>query len=89
MSVDTNVPKFAPVIITRLPAGPEFGLRLAMFGGGAVTVNETLLLVKPRAVVVTITLPVAAPAGTGTTMLVSLQLVGAPAVPLKVIMLVP
>lgn len=37
----------------------------------------------------TITLPVAAPAGTGTTMLVALQLVGVAAIPLKVTVLLP
>ncbi len=38
---------------------------------------------------VTTTLPVVAPEGTGTTILVALQLVGVPAVPLKVTVLVP
>ena len=38
---------------------------------------------------VTTTFPVVAPVGTGTAMLVALQLVGVPAVPLNLIVLVP
>lgn len=86
VSVDTNVPKFAPVMIALLPAGPEFGLRLAMFGEGAVIVNGAPLLPNPPTM--TATLPLVAPLGTGTTILVSLQLVGAAAVPLNVTVLV-
>src|SRR5260370_42057123 len=51
------------------------------------TVNVTPLLVW--APTTTTTFPVVAPAGTGTTMLVALQLVGAADVPLKVTVLVP
>jgi hypothetical protein len=51
------------------------------------TVKFTLLLALPPTV--TTTLPVVAPVGTGTTMLIALQLVGLPAVPLKVTVLVP
>jgi hypothetical protein len=51
-----------------------------------VTVKATPLLATPPTV--TKTLPVVAPLGTGTTMLVALQLVGVPAVPLNVTVLV-
>jgi hypothetical protein len=50
-------------------------------------VKITPLLATPPTV--TTTGPVLAPAGTGTTMLVALQLVGVAAVPLKVTVLVP
>lgn len=53
----------------------------------ALTVNVMALLARPPTV--TMTLPVVAAAGTGTAMLVALQLVGVPAVPLKVTVLVP
>src|SRR2546427_11422594 len=53
----------------------------------AVTVKATPLLATPPTD--TTTLPVVAPVGTGATMLVLLQLVGAAAVPLKVSVLVP
>src|SRR5258706_4542845 len=55
--------------------------------GGTVTVNETPLLARPPTV--TTTMPVVAPAGTGTTMLVADQLVAVAAVPLSVTALVP
>jgi len=51
------------------------------------TVKLTPLLATPPTV--TTTLPVVAPAGTGTLMLVALQLVGVALVPLKVTVLVP
>src|SRR2546430_16403535 len=51
------------------------------------TVKLTPLLATPPTV--TTTLPVVVPAGTGTTMLVALQLVGVAAVPLNVTVLVP
>jgi len=56
--------------------GAEFG-----------TEKFTALLVMP--VTVTLTAPVVAPVGTGTTMLVGLQLVAEAAVPLKVTVLEP
>jgi len=80
-------PKLAPVIVTDVPRTPDVGLRLVMLGGGTVTVKLTPLLATPPTV--TTTLPVVAPAGTGATMLVALQLVGVAAVPLKAIVLVP
>jgi len=58
-----------------------------MLGPTVVTVNATPLLAVPRTV--TTTLPLVAPLGTGTTMLVALQLVGVPARPLKVTLLEP
>ena len=58
-----------------------------MLGAGVVTVKFTPLLATPPTV--TTTFPVVAPVGTGTTMLVGPQLVGVPAVPLNVTVLVP
>lgn len=55
--------------------------------GELLTVNDTALLTA--AATVTTTLPVVAPEGTGTAMLVALQLVGAAAIPLKVTVLLP
>jgi hypothetical protein len=81
------VPKFAPEIVTAVPTTPELGLRLVILGAGTVTVKVEPLLAWPPTV--TTTLPVAAPAGTGTTMLVPLQLVAAACTPAKVIVLVP
>src|SRR5437667_12909924 len=57
-----------------------------MLGVGR-TAKATALLAKP--LTVTTTFPVVAPAGTGTTMLVALQLVGVAGVPLNVTVLVP
>ena len=71
-------------MVTGLPIGPEFGLRLFILG---VTVKLTELLVWPATLMTTG--PVVVPEGTGTVMLVALQLVGVAAVPLKVIVLVP
>jgi hypothetical protein len=85
-----DTPKFAPVIVTEVPTGPEFGLRLVILGAepeAEVTVNATPLLATPPTV--TTTFPVVAPAGTTTTMLVALQFVGVAAVPLKVSVLLP
>src|SRR5258707_2146121 len=55
--------------------------------GDTITAKFAALLAKPEAM--TITLPVVAPAGTGRTILVALQLVGVPAVPLNVTVLMP
>src|SRR5713226_7517172 len=81
------VPKFVPVIITDVPPNPDVGFKLAMLGAGTVTVKLTPLLATPPTV--TTTLPVVAPAGTGTTMFVALQLVGVAAIPLNLTVLVP
>jgi len=85
--VPCDAPKFAPEIVTKEPIAPVDGLRPEMLGGGGGTVKFTPLLAMPATV--TTTLPVTAPAGTGTTMLVALQFVGVAAVPLNVTVLVP
>ena len=82
-----EAPKLVPVMMTEVPTGPDVGLRLVMLGRGTVTVNVTPLLAVPPTV--TTTLPVVAPVGTGTAMLVALQLVGIAGVPLNVTVLVP
>ena len=79
-------PKFTPVIVTEVPARPDVGFMLVMVGAVA-TVKLTPLLATPPTV--TTTLPVVAPVGTGTTMLVLLQLVGVSVVPLSVTVLDP
>jgi hypothetical protein len=83
------VPKFAPEITTAVPTAPELGLKFVMLGVGALVVTvklEPLLDCPPT---VTTTLPVTAPAGTGATMLVPFQLVGAACIPANVTVLVP
>jgi hypothetical protein len=77
-------PKLPPVIVTAVPTGPEVGDRLVIQGA---TVKLTPLLASPPTVATT--LPVVAPLGTDTPMLVALQLVTLAAVPLKVTVLVP
>jgi hypothetical protein len=79
-------PKPVPVIVTELPTGPDVGETLVMRGGES-TVNSTPLLVPP--LTFTVTFPVVAPAGTGTTMCVPLQLAGVAGVPLNVTVLSP
>jgi hypothetical protein len=79
------VPKFVPLTVTAVPTAPDVGDKLVMLGAG--TVKLTPVLVSPLAV--TTTLPVVAPLGTGTTMLVLLQLVGAAGTPLKATVLAP
>lgn len=74
-------PKVVPLIVIRVPTGPEDGARLVITGGG-VTVNVFALLAFPSTV--TITGPVVAPVGTGATMVVVFQLVGVAVVPLNV-----
>lgn len=77
-------PKFVPLIVTVSPIGAAAGLMLETFGP---TKNATPLLASPPTV--TTTLPLVAPAGTGTAIEVLDQLVGAAVVPLKVTVLVP
>jgi hypothetical protein len=74
-------PKLTPEIATAVPAGPDVGDRLLMVGV-CETVKPTALLATPPTV--TTTFPEVAVIGTRTTMLVGPQLVGVPAVPLKV-----
>jgi len=73
-------------MVTAVPAAAELGFSPVMLGVDP-TVKTTPLLATPPTV--TTTLPVEAPAGTGATMLVALQLVGAAAVPLKASVLDP
>jgi hypothetical protein len=80
-------PKFFPVIVTDVPAGPDGGDRLVMTGPEVFTVKDTPLLACPPTV--TTTFPVVAPLGTGTTIEVALQPVGVALVPLKEIVLAP
>jgi hypothetical protein len=80
-------PKFAPLIVTDVPTVPDVGFKLVMLGGGGVTAKFIPLLATPPTV--TMTFPVAAPAGTAATMLVAVQLVAVAVVPLKATVLVP
>ena len=82
--VPWDAPKLVPVIATEVLTGPDVGERIVMLGA---TAKGTPLLDRPPTV--TTTFPVVAPEGTGTTMLVLLQLVGVAAVPLNVTVLVP
>ena len=79
-------PNPVPAIVTDVPIGPLVGFRLVI-AGGTVTVNGDPLLGETPTV--TTTLPVVAPAGTGTTILVADQLVGVADIPLKAAVLVP
>src|SRR5438445_677768 len=79
-------PKLVPVIVIEAPTAPLVGASDVMLGVGN-TVNASPLLATPPTV--TTTLPVVAPAGTGTTMLVADHDVGVPVVPLNVTVLVP
>jgi len=80
------VPKFAPVIVIDVPATPDVADKLLILGAGT-TVKLTPLLAAPATV--TTTFPVVAPDGTGTPILMGLQLVGVVAVPLNVTVLEP
>jgi hypothetical protein len=75
-------PKSAPAIVTVAPSAPDVGFKLVMLGAGVVTVKLTPGLATPPTV--TTTIPVVAPVGTVTTMLVALQLVDVAATPLNV-----
>jgi hypothetical protein len=77
-------PKFVPVTVTAAPTAPVVGDRLVIPGR---TVKATPLLATPFTV--TTTFPVVALEGTGTAMLVALQLVGFAAFPLNVTVLEP
>jgi len=71
-------------MVTDAPTGPDAGERLLIPG---VTVKVIPLLVTPPTV--TVRGPVLAPVGTGTTMLLALQLVGEAATPLNATVLAP
>src|SRR5207344_591508 len=75
-----------PLMVTAVATGPLVGERLVSVGV-TVTVYVSALLATPPTV--TTTLPVEAPAGTGTTMLLADHVVGVAEVPLKVTVLVP
>jgi hypothetical protein len=75
------------VIVTDVPTGPDVGASVVRLGA-TVTVKLTPLLANPPTV--TTTLPVVAPVGTFTTMLVAVHvLAAAAAVPLNFTVLVP
>src|SRR5207244_1266132 len=75
-----------PAMVTDAPTAPELGDRLLMLGTAS-TVNDTPALATP--LTVTTTLPVVAPAGTGATIEVALQLVRLALVALKQTALAP
>jgi hypothetical protein len=79
-------PNPVPLIVTGVLADPAVGESEVMVGDTA-TVNWTPLLASPPTV--TTTLPVVAPGGTGTTMLVADQLVGVAVVLLNLTVLDP
>jgi hypothetical protein len=89
MLVPCVAPKFIPVMITEVPTKPEDGLRLLMNGDGNVTVKITWLLATAFTTSHSRSFPIGAPAGTGTVMLVSLQLVGVPVMPANDTVLAP
>jgi hypothetical protein len=78
-------PKLVPLMVTTVATGPLDGEKLVITGGN-ITVNDNALLARPPTV--TTTLPVVAPAGTGTTMLLADHVVGVAAMPLNVTVLV-
>jgi hypothetical protein len=80
-------PKFVPVMVIGVPNGPKVGETDEMLGPVELTVKGSRLLGAPPTV--TTIFPLVAPLGTGTDMLVLLQLMGVAAVPLKVTVLVP
>jgi hypothetical protein len=82
-------PRFAPVIVTGVPIGPELGFKLVILGlaRGDTTVKLDPLLATPDTV--TTTFPVIAPAGTVAKMVVELQSVGVAVTPLNVTTLEP
>lgn len=84
--VPCELPKFDPVTVTAAPTAPVVTDKLVMLGAGT-TVKFTPLLSTPLAC--TTTVPVVAPDGTGTAMLVALQLVGEAVVPWNFTVLVP
>ena len=84
--VPWDKPKLLPVIVTCVATPPESGDRPVICGA---TAKFTGLLDRPFTVTTTALLPEPAAAGTGTTMLVLLQLVGVATVPLNVTVLLP
>src|SRR5438309_1555394 len=84
--VPCELPKFDPVTVTAVPTAPVITDKLVIFGAGT-TVKFTPLLSTPLAC--TTTVPVVAPDGTETAMLVALHLVGEAVVPWNFTVLVP
>jgi len=84
--VPCELPKFDPVTVTAVPTAPVITDKLVILGAGT-TVKFTPLLSTPLAW--TTTVPVVAPDGTETAMLVALQLVGEAVVPWNFTVLVP
>src|SRR5207253_1915167 len=84
--VPCAAPKFVPVIVTEVPPSPEVTDRFVILGAGTTVKLTPLLAARPTAAT---TFPVVAADGTGTSMLVALQLVGVPAAPLNVTVLEP
>jgi len=68
--VPCDAPKLVPTKVTRVPAAPDEGATLVIFG--KIVKFRPLLTTPPT---VTVTLPVVTPYGTGTTILVGPQLV--------------
>lgn len=79
-------PKFVPVTVTTVPAGPMFGVMAVNVGLG-ITVNEIALLTWPCTV--TVTGPVLAPGGTAVVILEADHAAGTAAVPLNATTLLP
>jgi hypothetical protein len=79
-------PKPVPVIVTTVPVFPEFG-EIEVTLSPEETVKLTPLLAVPPTVATM--LPVVAPVGTGTVILISLQLAGMAVVPLNFKVLEP
>lgn len=69
-------PKFVPVMVTEVPTGPLAGLKL-LTAGLKVAAKLTRLLPTVPTTTYTRSFPIGVPVGTGTEMLVALQLVGA------------
>jgi hypothetical protein len=65
-------PKFEPETTTPEPTGPRAGVRAVMLGGNTTEKTRVLLAVPPE--LVTMTLPLVAPAGTETRIPVGVQL---------------
>src|SRR4051812_27347351 len=90
MSTPPPATEKTPAVAVALPATAGLPTSCALHGAGSgavTTVKATPLLALPPTV--TTTLPVVAPAGTGTTMLVADQFVGVAATPLKATVLAP
>jgi hypothetical protein len=79
-------PKFVPVIVTAAPTAPLVGDKLVILGADTTVKLTPLLFVPPT---FTTTLPVVAPLGTVTTMLVAPQLDTVAVVPLNFTVLLP